>query len=225
MNLDNKIDIYTDIVLVDIINFSILNSSQQLEIITFLTKSFTKMINKMLQNSNMSLSKLILGFISTGDGFFCILNPKLKGYGTILGLSFNHFSEYIAKRYPYFEGIRVAVHSGVVNKFTDILGNTNYIGHGLNNCSRYLELKNYTISTVIVSDIALENFKRFLEIHKDFDTLLSQRELKRSTMYTFRDKHGYEKKGCLVWLREAGIINPPNTKFNSIEIQPYKENK
>lgn len=218
MNQKNKVDIFTDIVLVDVINFSILSSSQQLEIITFLTKSFTKMINKMLENSNMSLSKLILGFISTGDGFFCILNPKLIGYGTILGLSLNHFSDYIAKRYPYFEGIRVAVHSGEISEFTDILGNPNYIGDGLNDCSRYLELKNYTISTVIVSDIALENLKVFLDIHPDFDLLLSQRELKRSAMYSFKDKHGAKKHGCLVWLRKAGIINPPNTKFNSIKI-------
>jgi len=218
MNKNNKVDIFTDIVLIDIINFSILSSSQQLEIITFLTKSFTKMINKMLENSNMSLPKLILGFISTGDGFYCILNPKLIGYGTILGLSFNHFSDYIAKKYPYFEGIRVAVHCGEVYEFTDILGNSNYVGHGLNDCSRYLELKNYTISTVIVSDVALENFKKFLEIHHDFDLLLSQRELKRSSMYSFTDKHGNQKQACLVWLRKAGIINPPNTKFNSIKI-------
>lgn len=60
----------TDIILIDIINFSKLDSIQQLEIINFLTKSYTMMINKMLVNSNMPLSKLILGFISTGDGFF-----------------------------------------------------------------------------------------------------------------------------------------------------------
>lgn len=214
MNRNNQVNIFTDIVLIDIINFSVLESSQQLEIITFLTKSFTKMIDKMLKNSNMTLPRLIHGFISTGDGFFCILNPKLIGYGTILGLSFNHFSDHIAKKYPYFEGIRVAVHSGEINEFKDILGNTNYIGDGLNDCSRYLELKNYAISTVIVSNIALESLKKFLNYHKDFDILLSQRELKRSSMYSFKDKHGAKKQGCLVWLRKAGIINPPNVQFN-----------
>ena len=213
---NQKRNILTDIVLVDIINFSKLRSAQQLEIITFLTKSFTKMINKMLSNSNMTLPRLILGFISTGDGFFCVLNPRLKGYGTILGLSFNHFSDQIAKKYPYFEGIKVAVHCGEVNEFTDILGNKNYIGDGLNDCARYLEIKNYTISTVIVSDAAIDSLKRFLEFNEDFSILLSQREFKRSSMYTFHDKHGKEKKGCLVWLREAGIINPPNINFNSI---------
>jgi len=213
---NQKRDILTDIVLVDIINFSKLHSAQQLEIITFLTKSFTKMINKMLSNSNMTLPRLILGFISTGDGFFCVLNPRLKGYGTILGLSFNHFSDQIAKKYPYFEGIKVAVHCGEVNEFTDILGNKNYIGDGLNDCARYLEIKNYTISTVIVSDAAIDSLKGFLEFNEDFSILLSQREFKRSSMYTFHDKHFKEKKGCLVWLRKAGIINPPNINYNSI---------
>ncbi len=216
MTKNDKIDILTDIVLIDIINFSKLQSAQQLEIITYLTKSFTKMINKMLSNSNMTLPKLILGFISTGDGFFCILNPNLKGYGTILGLSFNHFSDYIAERYPYFEGIKVAVHCGRVSEFQDILGNKNYIGDGLNDCARYLEIKNYTISTVVISSAALTSLKRFLRLNNDFSILLSQREFKRSNIYTFHDKHGKEKKGCLVWLRKAGIINPPNIKFNSI---------
>lgn len=206
----------TDIVLIDIINFSMLESDQQLEIINYLTKSYTMMIDKMLVNSNMPLNKLILGFISTGDGFFCILNPRLKGYGTILGLSFNYFSEQIARKYPYFEGIRIAVHTGKVYQFTDILGNKNYIGDGLNDCSRYLEFKNYTISTVMVSEEAFESFKNFLNIYKDFNTLLAEREFKHSKPYTFYDKHGNEKAGILVWLRNAGIINPPNINFNSI---------
>ena len=216
MQKDEARSVFTDIVLIDIINFSKLTSAKQLEIVTFLTKSYTKMVEKMLLNSNMPLSKLILGFISTGDGFFCILNPRLKGYGTILGLSFNHFSDHISKKYPYFEGIRVAVHTGEVNEFTDILGSKNYIGDGLNDCARYLEIKNYAISTVMVSDEALTNLKTFLTRHKDFDALLSEREFKRSSMYSFKDKHGKEKKGCLVWLRKAGIINPPNINFNSI---------
>ncbi|MBU1657921.1 hypothetical protein KKG72_02580 [bacterium] len=206
----------TDVILVDVINFSKLQSEEQLEIINFLTKSYTKMVEKMLANSNMPLSKLIIGFISTGDGFFCILNPRLKGFGTILGLSFNYFSEHIAKKYPYFEGIRIAVHTGQVYEFIDILGNKNYIGDGLNDCSRYLELKSYTISTVMISDTAFESLKKFLDLYKDFNTLLLQREFKYTSQYTFKDKHDNEKKGRLVWLRKAGIINPPNINFNSI---------
>ncbi|MCD6258924.1 MAG: hypothetical protein J7J31_04895, partial [Helicobacteraceae bacterium] len=204
------------IILIDIINFSKLEIEHQLEIINYLTKSYKLMIEKMLLNSSMPLNRLILGFVSTGDGFYCILNPRLKGYGTILGLSFNHFSEQISKKYPYFEGIRIAVHTGKVFEFTDILGHKNYIGDGLNDCSRYLEFKNYTISTVMVSEDAFKSFEKFLNLHKDFKTLLIQREFKHSNPYLFHDKHGEEKKGSLVWLRNSGIINPPNINFNSM---------
>ncbi|WP_304544334.1 hypothetical protein [Sulfurimonas microaerophilic] len=208
-----KQEIITDIILVDIINFSTLTSKQQLEIITFLTKSYKRVIEKMLVSSKMPLSTLILSFVSTGDGFYCILDPKLKGYGTFLGLSFNHFSEQISKKYPYFQGIKIAVHTGGVNRFIDILGNENYIGDGLNDCSRYIEFKNFTISTVMISETAYNELKKFLRYHRDFEKILIEREFKRSKAYTFNDKHGNEKKGYLVWLRKSGIITPPKIDF------------
>lgn len=207
---------YTDIILIDVISFSKLTSQQQLEIITFLTKSYTKMIETMLINSELTLQKMVLGFISTGDGFYCILNPRLKGFGTILGLSFNHFSEFIAEKYPYFRGIRVAVHTGQVYQFTDILGNTNYVGDGLNDCARYLEIKDYTISTVVISEEAYDSFEKFLKLYPDFYALLVEHQFKRSRGYHFYDKHNNKKTGYLVWLRKGGIINPPHINFNSM---------
>jgi len=216
MSRGKKSEWTTDIILIDIINFSGLDAKKQLEIITYLTKSYTKMINKILENSNMTLHGLILGYIPTGDGFYCILNPRLKGFGTILGLSFNYFSEQIAKRYPYFQGLRTAVHTGKIHEFIDILGHKNYIGDGLNDCARYLELRNYTISTMMVSNVAYENFKNFLFRYEDFDKLLQEREFKYSSPYIFRDKVGNKREGRLVWLRKGGIINPPNTNYNSI---------
>lgn len=216
MSQRNKKVLKTDIVLIDVIGFSQLEALQQLEIISFVTATYKKMIEKMLINSNMQLNKLIVGFVSTGDGFFCILNPRLKGYGAILGLSFNHLSDQISKKFRYFKGMKIAVHTGDVYQFTDILGHSNFIGDGLNDCSRYLELKDFSISTVMVSDSAFKSLKNFLSIFKDFNTLLLQKGFKHSKEYTFKDKHGGEKKGSLIWLREPGIINPPNMNFNSI---------
>lgn len=206
----------TDIILIDIINFSRLESIEQLEIISFLSKGYNKMINKMLSNSKMKPDQLIMGYISTGDGFYCILNPRLRGYGTILGLSFNHFSDQISKIFPYFEGIKVAVHTGQIYEFKDILGHKNYIGDGLNDCARYLELKDYAMSTVMVSDSAYKQFERFLDIYKEYNEILIQSEFKFTTPYSFKDKHGFEKRGRLVWLRKSGIINPPHINMNSI---------
>jgi len=205
--------IYTDIILVDIIHFSRLDIEQQVEIVTFLTKSFQKVIKKILASSHMKLSTFIEGFISTGDGFYCILNPRFTGYGAILALSFNHFSEQISKKYSYFHGIKVAVHTGCIYSFTDILDNNNFIGDGLNDCSRYLEYQNYAISTVIISESAYEHFRVFLNRHKDFELLLAQMGFKHSSAYHFKDKHGKEKKGYLIWLRKSGIIIPPKIYF------------
>jgi hypothetical protein len=167
----------------------------------------------MLSHSHTALESFVMGFIPTGDGFYCILNPKYKGYGVILGLSFNHFSDQIAKMFPYFHGIRIAVHTGGVNQFKDILGHKNFIGDGLNDCARYLELKAFTISTVMVSDTAYEHLKDFLEKRNDYNELLKKREFKHSEAYLFKDKHGVTKRGYLVWMRKSGIIIPPKYKL------------
>jgi hypothetical protein len=212
----NTKELFTDIVLIDIINFSQLTSKNQLEIVNFITQSYKKVIEKMLKSSGTPLEKLVVGFVPTGDGFYCILHPRIRGFGAILGMSFNHLSDQISKKYTYFSGVRIAVHTGEVNEFIDILGHKNYIGHGLNDCARYLEIKEYSISTVMVSDIAYENLKNFFLVYPDFEELLHQRELKHSKIYTFYDKHGNEKRGFLVWLRKSGIINPPYINLNAI---------
>ena len=209
-------DYNTDIVLVDIISFTKLTPEQQLELIEYLTLTFTRMLEKLLSNSDMHLSQMVLGFISTGDGFYCILNPRMKGFGTILGLSFNHFSELISEKFPYFKGIRIAVHTGRVYEFIDILGHKNYIGDGLNHCARYLEHKDYTISTVFISKSAYASLKKFLDLYPDFEALLLEQEFKRSRLQTFKDKHENSWSGYLVWLRKGSVINPPNLKFNSL---------
>ena len=211
--MSNKSEINTDIVLIDIINFSLLDSKQQLEIINFLTRSYKKVIQRILENAGLPLEELILGYIPTGDGFYCILQPKFRGYGTILGLSFNHFSEQISKKFSYFQGLRIAVHTGRINQFIDILDHKNFIGTGLNDCARYLEIKDFSISTVMISDDAYYNFQRFISVHKEYNQLLTQREFKKSSLYRFKDKHGNEKKGYRVWLRKSGIITPPVHKF------------
>ncbi len=199
----------TDIILVDIIGFSKLEPFQQLEIIKYMTNSYIKMINKMLEKSNMLLDDFIDGYIATGDGFYCILNPDMKGYGTVLALNFDHLSGLIAKKYPYFEGVKVAVHTGEIYQFKDMLGHKNYIGDGLNDCSRYLEIKLFSVSRVIISYEAFQNLREFLTLNEDFNSLFIKHGFKHSQMNEFKDKHSKLKRGCLVWLRDSGIMNLP----------------
>ena len=201
--------IETDIVLIDIIDFSRLEMSKQLELITFLSQSYKKMIHKMLENSGIPLEKMLQGIIPTGDGFYCILHPSLKGFGPIMGLSFIHFSDYITKEYPYFQGIRVAVHTGKIHRFEDILGHSNFVGDGLNECARYVEIKNLVANTVFVSDTAFESLQTFLDEHEDFSELLKKCEFRHSARHTFHDKHEIARHGYLIWMRKGGIIPPP----------------
>jgi len=206
--MENK-KIITDIVLIDIIDFSLLQSTQQLEVVEYMTKSYQKILNKLLEASNIQLDEFILGYISTGDGFYCLLEPDFKGFGTILGLNFNHLSQEISKKFPYFKGIRIAVHIGEVYQFIDILNNKNFIGSGLNECARYLSANEFKISTVMISQTAYTNFQRFVDNHPQYNELLMQREFKHSDIHIFTDKHGAEIKGYRVWLRKSGIITPP----------------
>jgi len=213
--------IETDIVLIDIVDFSRLEMSKQLELITFLSQSYRKMIRKLLENSDIPLEKMLQGIIPTGDGFYCILNPKLKGFGPILGLSFIHFSDLIAKEYPYFKGIRVAVHTGKIHRFEDILGQENFVGDGLNECSRYVEMKNMVANTVFISDSAFNSLQTFLSAHDDFSDLLKKCEFRCSALHTFHDKHEILRNGYLIWMRQGGIIPPPKQDW----LTPKRKNR
>ncbi len=209
----SKRAITTDIVLVDIIDFSRLPMNEQLEIISYLSLTYKKMIVKMIKASGTPMDKMLLGIIPTGDGFYCILHPSLRGFGSLLGLSFIHFSDLIAKDYPYFKGIRVAVHTGKVHHFEDILGHENFIGDGLNECARYVAIKNLVASTVIISDKAYESLQEFLDLHKDYHSLLEKCELRHSSLHTFQDKHNIAHSGYLIWMRKGGIIPPPKPSW------------
>lgn len=206
----SKKAIHTDIVLIDIVDFSRLGMDMQLEIISYLSLTYKKMIQKMLKASGIPMEKMVQGMIPTGDGFYCILHPSLRGFGPILGLSFLHFSDFIAKEYPYFKGIRVGVHTGKVHRFEDILGHENFIGDGLNECARYIENKNLANNnTVIISDKAFASLESFLETHSDYRQLLAQCEFRHSSIHSFEDKHHITHHGYLIWMRKGGIIPPP----------------
>ncbi|MBN2895552.1 MAG: hypothetical protein JXK05_06645 [Campylobacterales bacterium] len=198
-----------DIVLVDIIGFSRLDIGAQHEIITYVSKSYRRILLAMLRHADISLEQLLTGIIPTGDGFFCILHPDYQGFGPILALSFSHLSELITEKYPYFKGIRIAVHTGEVQKFKDIMEHENFVGYGLNVCERYISSQKHTISTVLISTEAYSALETFLQAHPDFYALLLEREFKFSAPYLFDDKHKNAYVGYLIWMRKGGIITPP----------------
>ncbi len=209
-----------DIVLVDIIGFSQLDISAQHEIITYVSKTYRRILLAMLRHANISLDQLLTGIIPTGDGFFCILHPDYQGFGPILALSFSHLSDLITDKYSYFKGIRIAVHTGEVQNFKDIMEHENFVGYGLNVCERYISSQKHSISTVLISTEAYSALERFLQAHQDFHTLLLEREFKFSAPYLFYDKHKNEYTGYLIWMRKGGIITPP--KIHPVNRQPRR---
>ncbi len=201
--------ITTDIVLIDIIDFSLLEMDEQLEIISYVSSTFRKMINSMLRASGFKMDDIFLGLIPTGDGFYSILDPKLRGFGPILGLSFTHFSSLIEQEFSYYKGIRVAVHTGNIYKFKDVLARENFVGDGLNECARYVGIKDLISNTVIISDKSFERFEIFLQNFPQYNELLAKCKFKRGSMHKIVDKHGFERLGYLIWMNQGAIIPPP----------------
>jgi len=81
-------------------------------------------------------SEFVLGIIPTGDGFYTILSQSQKGFGAIYAL----FLKNIAKKlfvYDYFNGVKVAAHTGYLIPFMGVDGAQNFIGNGMNQCARF----------------------------------------------------------------------------------------
>lgn len=86
------------------------------------------------------VSNFILGTISTGDGFYTILDPSQKGFGAIYALSLKNVAKKLSS-FEYFRGVKVASHTGYLIPFVGMDGSKNFIGNGMNQCARYLEFK------------------------------------------------------------------------------------
>ena len=214
--LASKQEIDTDIILIDIISFSTFNNTQQFYFIKYFTNFFKKIIDTILSKSKTRKKNKddILGFIPTGDGFFIILSPELKGYGLILALSLKNVTSKLYEKFDYFQGVKIAVNNGIALKFKDILGHPNFIGDGLNNCARYLSYKSKDIEEyfsdgyVIISESTWKEFKRFLLNDEQMRRLIMKLGLNASEKIEFSDKHNYIHKGYVVWTNEEIIIAP-----------------
>jgi len=202
----------TDIILIDIIGFSKLESIQQHELIVSFTQNYKQMIETVIAESKIKFEDLIGGFISTGDGFYSILSPSLKGYGVIFALSLKSFSDIALKKHSYFKGVRIAVHTGEVYPFNDILGHTNFVGDALNECARYLDHKRFDISHVVVSDVSFDSFRAFLDKYSKYAEILRNHGFRSGNAFEFEDKHHYIYVGYVIWIRKNGIINPPKVR-------------
>src|SRR5215216_1848985 len=141
MNEDKIIEITTDIVLMDIVGYSLLKNEEQLYTVKVMNNCLSKLIPLMSKLSGIE-QQVVQGFIPTGDGAYIILNHEFCGYGLLLGLSIRNHLLWTSKEFlnDLYKGVRIAAHMGKVLPFNDITGRTNYVGDGLNDCARLLSV-------------------------------------------------------------------------------------
>lgn len=200
--------LFTDILLIDIVGFSKLGNRKQYDLVSSFNNLYKKTI-KLISGGK----PMVLDFIPTGDGFYILLDPKYKGDGLPFSLSLKNMARKFKRDIPFFEGIRIGVHSGYLIKIDDIRGQTNYLGDGLNQCSRYLNVRvppehdffdegGFTI----VSESHFSTFNKKFKENRDFVKTLQALGFKRSQKMEIKDKHGFTHSGFLVKTMKDDVI-------------------
>jgi hypothetical protein len=216
--INQTLEIKTDIVLLDIIGYSLLSDDEQLSTVEVLQSDLTNQIHFTSELSNLRNTEVVLGYAPTGDGMYILVNPQICGYGVVLGLSIRNFLLWLSRHQSnaLYQGVRVSVHMGRALSFTDVNGVTNYVGDGMNDCARLLSVadedaiefngdKNY----VIASETACYWFNK-LFASRQAKQFLSTMAFKMSALHIITDKHSKVHKGYLVDSVRHTFIPPPN---------------
>jgi len=190
----------SDIVLVDINGYSSLSTELQLESALYITSQLNAALNFLLTQANRQANEIVLGFIPTGDGFYVVLSPPLAGYGIFLAITLR--ASLLMKRSGHklpFSGVRLAVHNGEIAPFTDIVGKANFVGEGLNSCTRLLSARAehspdpsipVDENTIVVSDAAYHQFRALCGDNTEMNDFLASIQYAETDWFEISDKHG-----------------------------------
>ena len=128
----------TEIILADIIDFSLLSAEKQYAAVRNMTGLLDSRLRLMSGLAFWRLDEIVLSFVPTGEGFYILLQPLAAGYGLFLAISLR--SSILTGMEPpeLLKGVRFAVHVGECFAFRDITGKENWIGPGLNECARLI---------------------------------------------------------------------------------------
>ncbi len=213
----NVQSVETEVVLVDIEKFSLLSARDQVIAAVIANGELEKFLALSSGQSAMNVDEVVAGFVTTGDGFYVILQPSLVGYGLVLGLSLRSMLLNASKENKqYLKGIRVGVHRGTLTAFEDITQRENYVGPVMNDCARLLSAKpndapvgfladnNY----VFCSKTAFESFSKAYN-YADDCSYFRQMKVKNSPWVTLKDKHGLSHVGTFVEASRRTAFNPP----------------
>lgn len=212
------LQITTDIILVDVVEYSLLSDEDQLRTVEVLQTDLTKEILFVTELTNLRKQEVVIDFVTTGDGMYILVNPQVCGYGIALALSIRNHLLWLSSHQSnaVYRGIRVGVHTGTVLSCHDINGFTNYVGAGMNDCARLLAVsdedtvnfcgdKNY----VVASEMACYWFQKLFSSH-EARQFLSIMKFRLSNLCKIIDKHKKVHNAYLVEAFRLGIISPPN---------------
>jgi len=190
--------IVTDIVLVDVVDFSLLSDEQQFGAAIMFTNTLHETVSALCAAGFREPSEIVIGFIPTGDGFYVILNPLIAGYGPFLALSLRSAILRDGRATGIgLAGVRCAVHLGTAVPFPDVNQQKNFVGTGLNTCARFLSDPNTRpafeafagdTSFMVISDQALANFEKSYPT-KNAESWFGANQWRVGDATTITDKH------------------------------------
>jgi len=195
--------IHTDIILADFVGFSKMSDKDQYVAISLVSRLLSSVLEKLARDTFGKAMTMAIGWISTGDGFYIVLNPLAAGTGVFAALALRHVLLSRIITTVGLKGVRFAVHHGTAVPFDDVTGKRNYVGSGLNDCARLLSLrpeiamiaKNFhrDDNTVAVSEQALDYlFTAYPREH--FQNYLDVNGWRQSTRLLLVDKHEKEHR-------------------------------
>jgi hypothetical protein len=212
------LEITTDIILIDVVGYSLMSNEEQLHTAEIINTSLSKQIHFMAELANLRKEEVVLGFIPTGDGMYILLNPQVYGYGILLGLSIRNYLLWTSSELlnGLYKGVRAGIHIGTLLSFTDVNGCRNYVGSGLNDCARLLSVKNEDAITfcgdtnyIVASESAYFWFLK-LFTGKDAKEFLSTMRVKVSDQFQITDKHKKVHNARLIDASRYVEVQPPN---------------
>lgn len=209
----------TDILLFDIVGFSKLSNDDQFITASIITEKLKETTGILMSQTFLERHEVVLGFIPTGDGFYVILQPEFAGYGVFLAISVRSSILLASKQMDnLFTGVKSAVHLGYAILFTDITGNENYVGDGLNDCARLLcasveKSPTEGIPTdenyIIVSTSAYDQFEKVYPQSDQILSFFNAIDFGKSDRFSIVDKHGKEHHAYFIECSRHVAIKPP----------------
>ncbi len=213
--------VITDIVLIDVVEFSRLSDEDQMKTVLVMNHEIVSVIGLLCGQTLRDPAEAVLGLIPTGDGTYVILHPGIGGYGPLFAVSIRNCLLMASQNAGgLFKGVRVAAHLGSAMPYYDLTGRTNFVGSGLNNAARLLQLpddikkeaegfsgdKNF----VVVSRDCWRHFEKAFALKRQ-RKFYNAMKFRWSNLRSTPDKHPRTRKHRFRFVESSRhvVVNPP----------------